>query len=165
MESEKEKLHLEPGVFSVDVKTLELVREQDPEIWTGNDEYDDDTRQAFIMGCEGWEGVDEFNINDYEEELDALNKELCEELMKLYIIELDMMDRDDEITITNIAGEKIENVYDNIKEHILWVDHKYYDYYKCVYSSKTKTPAITLLCQSPVEQMYLVLQDVNIKSL
>jgi hypothetical protein len=150
----KTELKLETGDYYVN-GDLELVKEHDPEICTD----EDDSKQAFILGCEGWEGVNGFKTEDYEEDLKAINNELHKHILDLYVTQVPDLIDDGDVVIKSSTGRKIHS----IAKSAYWVTKQMYEFYKNTESSKTRTPAMTLLCESSVDELQvLILANCNI---
>jgi len=148
----KVKKQLELDVVVND--NLELEYLQRPEIWTGDE-------QVYVMGADGWEEgevLSQYDDPADDPEVTKINDELHSEIKEMYTETITRMIDDGAIKATDIS----ENVIIDIENRISWVEYDYYQLYKATYSSVSQVPAVNLLCQSPVDHMYLVIHDTKL---
>ncbi|MBW8015109.1 MAG: hypothetical protein FVQ82_02910 [Planctomycetes bacterium] len=116
--------------------------------------------KAFQPDDDGdWQGVNGFELEDYEDELNEYTETVEKHILDLFSDHLQYFIDNKVATITDIDDEPLSSKA--ISESLGWVDRDYYDCYKSTYTqdkiSGNTVPYINYLCHSPVRGSNYVL--------
>lgn len=130
----------------------------DPIIIANDGEVDE--KKAFVVDCDGdWSGVNGFEVDDYEKELDEFTSTIEKNIKKLYTDRINELIDAELLSITDIYEKPLTK--QEIEEKVIWVSKEYYDFKNNTlvqnrYTNETM-PIVNWLCNNPVSASFRVL--------
>ena len=121
---------------------------------------EDDPIEAFKPDCDGdWQGVNGFDLEDYEDELNEFTKTIEKYIRDSFTDQISEYIDDKIIRITDIDDQPL--THEQLDESVRWVTLEYYKHYSTTLSCRKFTnktvPYIHFICYSPVRGSSYVL--------
>ena len=132
-----------------------------PSLWAF---VDGEHVEAFIVDVDhDWKGVNDYNYDDYEVEIERFADEVDKYVRQLFIEKMLELVDSGEIRITNVNDEVLDEK--TLPEYISWQDKTISNHYDGVVIGNEKhTPRLQRLCVSPIRGTHhdLVIEYCNV---